>query len=278
MLTVCVLVSMGDSLDLGSRTPEYIALAGVAAIGVSAMTDFDSYLSMGLASLDSLSEYSHILLPILTAAAAASGATVSAAAKYGATALFMDFLLGIARKVIVPCVCGYAALSIANAAVGNDVLKTAQKLMKSISTTILSAISLCFTGWLAITGVVSGTADSVTARMAKTTVSAVLPVVGGILADAAGTLTAAAGLLRGSVGIFGLVAVLCICLSSFLELGVRYLVYKLSSAFCACVADKRLSTLVSDLGSCFGMVLALNGTGALMLFISIFSLVRTVVP
>ena len=276
MLTAAMLCALSETLDTGERAPRYILLAGVAAIGASAVSDFDSYMGLGLNALQTLSDYSRVLLPTLTAAAAASGAAASAAAKYAATALFMDILLSLARAVVMPAVCGYAALAVADAAVGNGALKTAKKLMKSVCTTLLTGLSLCFTGWLALTGVIAGAADSLTARVTKTAVSAALPVVGSILADAAGTLAAAVSALRNSIGVFGLLAVLCVCLAPFAALGARYLVYKLAAAVCACVSDKRLAELVDCLGTCFGMVLALTGTGALMLFVSIFSLIRTV--
>jgi hypothetical protein len=63
----------------------------------------------------------------------------------------------------------------------------------------------------------------------------------------------------------------------FISLGVRFLVYKLSSGLCDCVSDGKLSELVDSFGTCFGMVLGLNGVGALMMLISVFSLMRTVV-
>ena len=58
---------------------------------------------------------------------------------------------------------------------------------------------------------------------------------------------------------------------------IRYLVYKLAAAVCSCVADKRMGELIGDLGTCFSLVLALNGTGGLILFVSLSSLMRTVV-
>ena len=114
------------------------------------------------------------------------------------------------------------------------------------------------------------------AKLARTAVSSALPVVGRILSDAAATVAAAAGVLRSSIGVFGILAVLGICLAGALPLGIRYLFYKLSAAVCSCIADKRIGELIGDLGICFGMILALNSTGAFILFFSMFSLMRTV--
>jgi len=277
LLMVCVMIALANTLDSSGSTPQYILFSGVAAIGAAALEDFDSFLNLGVGSLRSMADYSRVLLPVLASAAAAAGSVGGAAAKYGATAFFMNLLTEAADKVIVPGVCAYAALSIADGAVGNQALKTAKKLVKSVCGLLLTVLCMAFTAWLALSGVVSDSADALTARMAKTAVSTALPVVGGILSDAAGTLAAAAGALRSSIGVYGVAAVLCVCIGPFIALGTRYLLFKISAALCGCVSDKRLSTLVEDLSSCFGMILALNGTAALMMFMSIYSLIRTVV-
>ena len=277
LLCVCVLVSLTDTLDLGSRAPPYITFAAVAVIGTATISDFRSYLSLGTETLQTLSDYSRVLLPVLSSAAAATGAAGSAAAKYAATAVCMDVLLSASRNVLVPCICGYAALSVADAAVGNEILKTAKKIMKTVCSTLLSAVCVGFTAWLSLTGVVTGTADALAARVTKTAVSAALPVVGSILSDAASTLAAAAGTLKATIGIFGLLAVTAICLPPVLTLGVRFLIYKLTAAVCECVADKRFAELISNLGTAFALLLAINGAGAMMLFLSLYSLIRTVV-
>ena len=68
-----------------------------------------------------------------------------------------------------------------------------------------------------------------------------------------------------------------ICLPPVLTLGVRFFVYKLTAAVCECVADKRFSELISNLGTAFALLLAINGAGAMMLFLSLYSLIQTVV-
>ena len=278
LLLVCLFYSLSRSVDSGGRVAGYVTVAGVAAVGAASMADLDSFLQLGLCSMQELSDYSRVLLPVLTTAASASGSVTAATAKYAATALAMDVLLSLSRNVVLPFTGGYAALSLADAAVGNDVLKAAKKLLKWICMTLSAAIASAFTAWLSLTGVVAGTADTLAARMTKTAVSAALPVLGSILSDAAGSLTAAAGVLCSTVGVFGLLAVLGICLSGIVPLAVRYLVYKLSAAVCSCLADKRMGDLIGDLGACFGLILAANVAGGLMMFFSVYSLMRTVLP
>ena len=54
LLCVCVLVSLTDTLELGSRAPPYITFAAVAVIGTATISDLRSYLSLGTETLQTV--------------------------------------------------------------------------------------------------------------------------------------------------------------------------------------------------------------------------------
>jgi len=95
--------------------------------------------------------------------------------------------------------------------------------------------------------------------------------VGSILADASETVLAGAGVLKGSIGAAGMLVVLAVCLTPFLQLAVHYLLYKGTAALCAAVAQPRLCQLIDGIGGAFGLVLGMTGAGALILLVSIVS-------
>lgn len=271
-----LLCALSGVLFEGGAVPDYVPLAGTLVIAAATVGELNSFLTLGVETLATLADYSKILLPCLTAAAAASGAVTSAAAKYAVTALFMDIVLSVAQAVVLPAVCAYAAVVIANAAIGGTGLAAAAKLLKTVCRTLLTAMVLCFTAYLSLTGVLSGSADAVALRVAKTAISSALPVVGSIVSDAAGAVLSGAAVLRGAVGVFGMLAVLAICLTPFLQLGVRYLLFKLAAMVSSAFADNRLAGLISGLGDAFGMVTALVGTGGFILFVSMISGIKAV--
>lgn len=277
ILAVVLICSLTQAADSSGRSVNYVSLAGVAAISASCITDVNSYMGQALEALETLSTYSKVLMPTLTTLSAATGAVSAGAAKCAATMIFMDVLLRLARSLVLPAVCAFASLAVVDAAVGNGALKAAAGLMKTICNWFLTLLTLAFTAWLSLVSVVSGTADAAAARMTKTAVSAALPVVGRIVADAASALAAAGATIKSTAGVLGLLVVLCVCLLPFVQLGVRYLVYKATAALCACFAQGKLSQLVDAVGSCFGMLLALTGVGAMILFISVFAFMRVVV-
>ena len=168
-------------------------------------------------------------------------------------------------------------MNVAWAALGNDGLKRMGGLLKWIIATILSVVLLIFIGYLNLSGVISGSADAATIKAAKFTISNMVPVVGGVISDTAETLLAGASLLRNTAGVFGMLAVLGICLAPFLNLGIHYLMYKLTAALAATVSgDGRITGLIENLGSAFGLILAMTGSCGVLLIVAMTSAVSAV--
>ena len=271
ILGVVLLCSMAGTLCTSEAAAQYIPLAGTLAVAAAAAGDLTSFLRIGPQTLQTLSDYSRALLPCMASAAAVAGSGGAAAAKYAATALFMELLLSAAGWLVMPLVWAHIACVAANAALGTDTLSSAASLTRWGARTAMTALVIAFTAYLSVTGVISGAADALTVRMTKTAVSAALPVVGSIVSDAASAVAAGAGMVRGTVGVFGLLVVLAVCIVPFLDLGLRYLLYKAVAGLSLPLCDKRLSGLISGIGSAFGMVLALTGCGAFFLYFSILS-------
>ncbi|MDR0838402.1 MAG: stage III sporulation protein AE [Oscillospiraceae bacterium] len=258
------------------KSANYARLAGVFAISAVSVASVNTFIGMGAAVIDDLGTFSKLLLPCLTAAAVAGGAVTSAAIKYSVTVMFLDILMNLMRTIIMPLIYAYAAVSVAEAAIGGDALSGVSSLIKWLAKTVLTAIVLVFVLYMSLTGVIAGASDAAALRAAKVTISTVFPVVGTILADAAGTLLSGAAILRNAVGVFGVLAVAATCAVPFLKLGVNYLLFKAAGGLSATVADASVTKLINAFGAAFGMTLGMAGVAAVMLFVSIVSTIKTV--
>lgn len=271
VVVLCALVeelskSVGASGELDAG-----ALVGALAVTAVAVADVHALVGMGREALEQMGGFSKVLLPTITAAAAASGAPSGAAARQLATMLFSDVLLTLIERLLLPMVYAYVAACTAYAALGNEGLKRVADLLKWAVRSILTGVLLTFVGYLTVSGVIAGSADAMTLKAAKLTISGMVPVVGGILSDAAETVLAGAGILRNTVGVFGMLGVLALCVVPFLQLGVHYLVYKLTAALAATVSGGRMSALIDRIGGAFGLVLGMTGASALLLLVSLVS-------
>ena len=278
LLIIVLFCTLGEAVTQAgeARGLAVAPLAGTLAVTAVAVTDVHSLLGMGTSAISSITTFSNVLLPVVATVTAATGAITGAAARQMAAALFSGLLVDLIDRLLVPLVYGYIAASVAYAAVGNEGLKRLAALIKWLATTILTIVLLVFVGYLTVSGIIAGSADAATVKAAKFAISGAVPVVGGILADASESILAAAGVLRSTVGVFGMVVVLAICLLPFLQLAVHYLIYKLTAALSATVGGGRVCGLIDSISGAFGLILGMTGACALLLLVALVSSITVV--
>lgn len=278
LLSVALFCAMSEPI-VGGKTvnsARIISLVGSLAVSAISVSDVSSLMGLGVSSVKTLTSFSNVLLPVIAALTAATGAITGAAARQMAAVLFSDVLLNVMNGVLIPLIYAYVALSIAWAATGNGGLKKTAALFKWIATTLLVVLLMTYVAYLSLNGIISGSADAATVKAAKFAISTAVPVVGGILSDASASILSAAGILKSSVGVFGMLAVLALCLVPFLRLGVHYLVYKFVAAMASTVGDGPVSALIESLSSSFGLILGMMGASAFLLLVSLVSSVMLV--
>lgn len=252
-------------------------VAGAASISAMLLLSSNSMIALGAETVSQISRYGTLLLPVMTAALAAQGGITSSAALYAGTALFDAVLTGIISGILVPGIYIYLALSAGSAATGESLLGNLGELIKKGMAWSLKTLLIIFTTYLGITGVVSGTTDTAALKAAKVTISSVVPVVGGVLSDASEAVLVSAGLLKNAAGIYGILAVLAIFLHPFLQIGIHYLILKLTAAVCSVFGGKNMAALVDAFSSAMGLLLGMTGGCCVMVLISTVCFLRGVV-
>ena len=271
LLVIVLFCALADTVGRGEARAA--ALAGTLAVTAVAVADVNSLLGLGTGAIARMSSFANVLLPTVAAVTAATGAVTGAAARQLAAALFSDLLISLINGLLVPLLYGYIAASVAQAALGREELKRMADLLKWTVTSLITVVMTAFVGYLTASGVVAGTADAAAVKAAKLAISGAIPVVGGILSEAAETVLASAGVLRGTVGVFGMVTLLGICLLPLLRLAVHYLAYKLAAALASALGGGAACALVDRLSSAFGLVLGMTGACCLLLLITLVSCV-----
>lgn len=278
LVAVILLCGVGETVFVTAGTGELPVISAVGALAVAtvAVSDVNAMLGLGRATIGNLTTFANVLLPTVAAVTAATGAVTGAAVRQMASVLFSDLLVNLINGLLIPVLYAYLAASVAYAALGNEGLKRIGALMKWLVTTVLTTVMLTFVGYLSLSGVIAGSTDAMTVKATKFAISGAIPVVGGILSDAAETILASAGVLRGTVGVFGAVTILGICLLPVLRMAVHYLMYKLVAAVSATVGSGRVTGLVDQIGGAFGLMLGMTGACCLLLLVALVSSVAVV--
>lgn len=274
VVAVVLLTSLLGSFP--GRTKSVTELTCAVALGSMLLRSTSSMISTAVSTIQELSAYGKLLLPVMTTAMAAQGGITTSAALYTGTAVFDSILSSLIESMLIPMVYVFIALATANSALGEDLLKKIRDFVKWLISWCLKIILYIFTGYLGITGVISGTADQAALKAAKLTISGAVPVVGGILSDASETILVSAGMVKNAAGIYGVLAILAIAIGPFLKIGVEYLMLKLTAAVCGVFASKRTSELIQDISGAMGLLLAMTGTVCMLLLISTVCMLKGV--
>lgn len=266
VIAASVLVSIvNNTYDSISSVTE---LVGVICISVLLLSNTNSLIQLGVETVTELSQYGKLLLPVMTAAVAAQGGPTTSAALYTGTVFFTTLLNTVIVKLLLPLIYIYICLCIVSRAIQNETAGNLRETAKNTSQWVLKTILYVFTGYMTITGVVSGTTDAAALKAAKLTISGSVPIVGGILSDASEAVIVSTGVLKNAAGIYGLLAILAVWISPFLKIGIHYLLLKVTGSVCDVIGNSRTNKLVNDFTGAMGLVLAMTGTECLLLLIS----------
>lgn len=274
LIAVTLLISLLQNTS--STVSNTAQLVGTIAVGTLILLPTNTFIELGTQTINEMTEYGKLLLPVLTSAMAAQGRVTSSAALYTGTMLFNTVLCTLIQSIAVPMLYIYLCLSVGNSALGDQRLKQLRDFIKWLLTWTLKIVLYTFTGYMGITGVVSGTMDASAVKAAKLAISGVVPVVGNILSDASESILLSAGIMKNTAGIFGILVFIAICVAPFLRIGAQYLLLKITGGICSVFGTKRMSDLITDLSGIMGLILAITGTVCLLHLISIVCFMRGV--
>lgn len=267
------------ALASGIQTPfsdAAVRLAGALGITLACAGSLGSMVQLADQTLARIDSYMTLLLPVLSSVLTAAGGVTSGGALYVGSCLFFDVLVRAIRMLLMPLVYAYLAMAAAECAVGQERLLHIRELIGWVISAALKGIMYLFTAYLAITGLVSGSADAATLKAAKAAFSGAVPVVGGIISDASESVLAAAAILKNSAGVFGMLAVAAIALAPFVRIGTEYLAMKLAAAVSGAFGASAHTKLLGALSSAMGYLLAMTGSAALMALFSCTCFIRAV--
>ena len=150
------------------------------------------------------------------------------------------------------------------------------KFTKWLMTWILKLSIYIFTGYIGITGIVSGGVDASAIKATKLAVSGCVPVVGSIISDASEAILASASLMKSATGVYGIWATICLLIGPFLKIGIHYTLLKLTGGVCGIFGDGHCVTLIRSFVTVMGYVLAVIGTVSIILLISVVCFMKGV--
>lgn len=266
VIAVAMLISMITSAF--SFNKNVAVIVGVVSVSVLLFQSSNTFIQMGISTVHELNQYGKLLLPVMTASLASTGGVTTSGALYTGTAIFNTVITALLTKLVVPLIYIYLCISVAQSVVKEDLLNSIKKFMKWLIQWGLKSAIYIFTGYLGITGVISGTVDASALKATKLAISGAVPVVGGVISDASETILISAGLMKNAAGIYGCLAILAIWIGPFLQIGIQYLLLKITGVISSAFHCDSIAEIIGDFTSALGFILGMIVTICVLLLIS----------
>ena len=279
MLLVVVLCGLTEGILAGNGSKQsFFSMAGSLTVSLLTAGSLDQLIGLGADTIRELTLFSKALLPTLAAATATSGALMTATVQQVTTVFLVDVLLNLISTCLLPLVYLYIGALTASCCLQDGRIGLVAETLRKGLVWVLTVVLIGFTVYLSMVHIISGAADGTKVRLAKSAISGVVPVVGKVVADAAETVLAGAGMLKNTIGMFGMLGIFALCIHPFVQLGVQYLLYKISAFLAGMIGSPGVCKLIDGLGSAFGLVLGMTGACAMLLLVSVLALIAAVVP
>ena len=172
------------------------------------------------AAAESASVFMLSFVPVYAGVLLASG-HAALAASYQSVVLFAAELMTAAcTGVVAPLLSMSLAMSACGSVTGGVRLDSVGGLLNRAAVWILGTLTTLFTALLSLQSIVGAAADSFGGRVAKLSISSLVPVVGSALGDAFNTVRGCLHLLRSTLGAFGVLATALLLLPPLLRCAV----------------------------------------------------------
>lgn len=225
----------GEGVAQVSRSVVFLVLLSVC------MYSFSISMELARKTVQNMSDFMLSLVPIMLTLLAGMGSIVGATV-FQPVLVTATGLVGIlVRNVVFPLIFASALLALVDKMMTGIGLNKLATFLKDGSAWLLGFLLTLFVGVTILNGTVATVADGVALRTGKFTAKAFIPVIGGMFSDAFETVAGASLILKNSIGVFGLVCVVVICLFPVLKMFAISLIYRGAAALFQPLGEEAVS-------------------------------------
>ncbi len=272
---LCGLISQIKSGFVTDSTRQIVFFVSFSIIILLVITCVTNLLNQTSQTINLLKQQMNFAFPVLLTLMAGIGGVVSVKAYQPAVALLSGGIVEIVSNVILPMFIFSFVFSVVANLSKNVKLTKLTDFFKSSTTTILVVTFTLFTAFLSIQGLTAGSFDSISIRAAKFATKSYVPVLGGYLSDGFDLIMASSVLIKNSVGVAGLVLLVCTILSPIIQILSLSFGLKFVSAIIEPVTDEKITSFLYSVSKHLNMLIVAILAVSFMYFICIMLLIFT---
>ncbi|MBR2354144.1 MAG: hypothetical protein IKA76_06575 [Clostridia bacterium] len=217
------------------------------------------------------------MIPVMGSLWAMGGNVATAASGTGTLYVFLAVCQRVCAVSVLP-VCGVmTVLALCNALSPEVGVRGIAGALKKIYTFSLGTVMTLLLASLSGGSALTAAADSTAARAAKLATSTAIPIVGGSVGETLRTLSAGVQYMKEIVGIGGVILLGILSLPVLISLILTRLVFLLSVGVAELLGCDREAKLLSELGSAWGIMIAVVAMSTVLFVLALVLFIKTVV-
>lgn len=214
------------------------------------------------------------LIPSVSIIYAMGGNVSTAFASSGTLYIFLAFCEEVCRVSVLPVAAVTTAFSLCGSISPSARLVGLSSAVKKSYTFILGLIMTLLLSVLSAETLLTSAADTVSARAAKLVASNVIPIVGSSVGDTVRTLSSSIGYLKSVCGVGGIIFILLLVLPVVIRLLLARAAFLFATAVADLVGCEAQGRLIGELGSVYGILLAVVSMCSVMFILAITVFLR----
>lgn len=229
-------------------------------------------------TIDTISNFVYMLLPLFMSLCVASGNLTSSAGIQSIILVATNFITSFINQILIPVVIIATTIGIISNISDEMHMKKLSKYMKSAVIWVLCILLTIFTCILNMESSLGKGVDELTSKTTKTAVSTFVPVVGKILGDTVESVLGCTNVIKNAVGTLGIVAVVAISAVPLIRIGITCMFLYLISGLAEVVADEKIVYVLEQMGDSCKVLFASVASVVVMLIIGFTITMRIGIP
>ncbi|HET7579735.1 MAG TPA: stage III sporulation protein AE [Bacillales bacterium] len=238
-------------------------------IMILALNSFHVAISYTEQAISDMIHFLIALIPMLLALMASVGALTSVAFFHPLIVFLINTSGVLVKYFVLPMLFLSALLAIVSTLTDHYKVTQLSNLLRNIALGTLAVFFAVFLGVMSVEGASSAVADGITIRTAKFITGNFVPVIGRMFTDATDTVISASALLRNTVGIVGVVILLCISAFPAIKVFSLALIYNIASAILQPLGGGPVIECLNIIGKSIIFIFAALATVSLMFFLAV---------
>ncbi len=215
---------------------------------------------------ESVESFTQGAFPPLVTLMSALGGNVSTSIYKPQLAVFSMIIGKVFSKIILPLFIAAIAFCLIGNLSSSVKMDKIQSAIRYCSTLILTSIFGLFMTYLTVAGITGGMVDGVGIKAAKFVLSGYVPILGGYLSQGFDLISAGCILIKNSIGMIGIIAVICMILKPILHVTIFSFALKIVASIIQPIGDKRVSDFLYSVSNATKiLVTTILGTGFVLI-------------